>query len=143
MIPSLKHSNQSNVEKEKSSFSILTLEVENLLFLSVAFSWYPELGFQLVFEVVSSFGLFLTGQHKPLGKVGGKKRVLSRLLEGLLTARRYPKSDSLFPTSWGRGMACFKSCYLGQKFFFIRGWVRVEIKILCPKSYAIRNRIVF
>lgn len=134
MIPSLKHSNQYNVEKEKYSFSILTLEVENLLFLSVPFSWYSELGFQLVFEVVSSLDLFLTGQHKPRGKVGGKKRLLSRLLEGLLSARRYPTSDSLFPTSWGRGMACFKTCYLGQKFFFIWGWVRVEIKNFMPEK---------
>lgn len=74
--------------------------VKNFLFPSVAFSWYPVLGRQLVFEVVSNSGLFFTGQHKPLGKVSGRERVLPSLLEALLTARRYPKRDSLFLTSW-------------------------------------------
>lgn len=87
MIPSLRHSNQYNVEKEKYSFSILTLEVENLLFLSVPFSWYSELGFQLVFEVVSSFDLFLTGQHKPRGKVGGKKETAVKAFGGTLVSK--------------------------------------------------------
>lgn len=64
------------------------MEVKIFLLPGAAFSWYPELGFQLVFEVLSSSGLVLTGRHKLLGKVGGRDRVLSSLLEGLLTARR-------------------------------------------------------